>query len=353
MRGKTVLALAACLMALAQAVYSLTRGRSMTPVAAVAESGLPDAAALAEASAPAVSEAPAPPVIPASGVAAIIVDAGDGTEPLRLERVGLAWLASGGGLAGALPADSERAASLLDKLLSGERRPASPEESELTGLAAGRGIRLSLLAADGSPAAIFAVGLRPPGDYAAVFARDDMREGGMAFLLKGDVRGDLGLWRNRPGAKPDALIWLDPRLLRLSPERISAISLKNGGRRLSLKRDGDGAWRRLGGEPIEKPEEAEKLASWLSDLARIRISGVVSSLPEAAGPALNLTLETANGPYPHLTLSIFRDRDNDAWLAFKNDDAGTLFQVSSWRLAPWLRLLEDMGDNADPGEGQQ
>ncbi|MDR3078151.1 MAG: hypothetical protein LBV15_05255 [Planctomycetota bacterium] len=400
MRAKLILMSAVCLLVLAQVIYSLTKGRVASPAATAAPAAAtasatmeapdispspvasdapiaspgPDLAAAATAAPsappetdvrpgaavtesgpanapePAILETPAPASLAAGDIAAIVIQMPDENEPIRLERQAGSWTVTGAGLPAVLPADSGRVAALLNKLLAGERKAISPEEEAPAGLAPGQGISLSLLKADGGQALVLTLGLRPTGDYAAVFARDDTAGKGEAFLLAEDIRGDLGLWRNLPDARPDSLVWLKPHLLEFFPDQVSAVSLESGELSLGLERIKDGVWRRRNGETLEETRESEELTAWLADLARLRLVGVAASGPEAAQPELSLALELADGA--SLSLAIFHDRDNDIWLALK-DGGGPFFQLPAWRLERGFRLLLEMANPADtvkPGE---
>ncbi|MCL2000342.1 MAG: DUF4340 domain-containing protein [Planctomycetes bacterium] len=231
------------------------------------------------------------------------------------------------------PAKGDKVERFLEQILKGEAKLAAPAGGAAfpaAGLGEGEGVTVRLRRLDGGDLPGMAIGLRPDGDYESTYVKapGDAR----IFLLAGDLRGEIGLWRNASDAKPESSIWLERRIFSFTTDLAVNLDIICPDRRIRIVRGEGGDWRFLEIAPEKNWREGEVL-EWLRKLAAFRVSGVVDpSLRSVSGldnPTHRLVLTLADGKQQSLLFG--PSGVGEGMLVESSERPGQVFFLSEWR----------------------
>lgn len=285
------------------------------------------------------------PAVPARPEPADIVGIrlGEGDDAITLTRQGDGWVVED---LEDMPADNDKIDRLLTDLLRVHAEPllVGAARSAQTGLEDGGGYPVSVRTLEGRDYAI-AIGLRPWGEYNRTYAR---LPDGSEVTLSSDVRGDLGLWKNRLDAPADPMNWMNRVVMRFNPEDATAIHATYPDHAIRMVRDENYSWHTEGYVPIEQWNR-DGLTAWLADLAAFQIASLV--LPEDA-PAVegapSHTLEVQLGDRAK-RLRVYPNHAGGEGMLVESDDyPGRLFHLPEWRFRKYFRRLPSLFPGAVP-----
>lgn len=325
MKIKLVVGIAVVLLIAAQLLFG---GRGKTPKKTAAANA---AAASARTNAPA---RPKPDAVDAVAVGA--------DNPIRIVRGDDGWIAES---PRGMPADAKKVDALLHSLLETGLEPV-PAGSDplLTGLANGDGLRIALQVRDADEFAIF-IGLRPFGEYGKTYAR---LPDGSVVLIAGDVRGDLGIWRNQPDALPDPMALMDPVAMRFNPGDVSEIIASYPDHRIHFVRGDDNAWRAEGYVPGGRWDD-DALSSWIRDLSEFRVAEPVDpddAPDDVTPPSHTLEIRLPDGVR---RVRVFPNHaDSEGMLAESDAYPGRIFRLPEWRFRKYFQRLSTLFPAATP-----
>lgn len=335
MKGKHIAIGVIVLLVLVQAAYSFTRGRKpATRTAGKAESG--------ETAATVRSRLPAPGFTP-DRIVEIVLERPGGGEPTALRRTSAGWTIAT--LQGA-PAREEKVAAFLDILLSGDRVPTAADPAA-AGLDGDAGVVVRVKTAGGETAAV-RIGPEAPGDRAAAFARDE--DGKSAYIVVGDIRGEMGLWRKAAAAAPDPRNWLETRVLSFDPDAATALRAQYPDHRIEGKRaPGTRAWT-LAGTPPGGEWSADGFADWLAVLSDFRVTDIADPDEETAAalrtPTHRLEVTLENGDVRSVAAS--PNRGGDGMWVETSRHPGLVFLLPMWRFKLYFQRMDTLLPNAVP-----
>lgn len=303
------------------------------------------------ASAPSGASAPvaagAPAALPKPEDAAAIEIGGPAGVSVALDRTDAGWTVR---QLGGAPALSAKVDELLRTLLSGTGSPvAATQGPDVTGLVDDEGVRVAVTTAAGG-AATFAVGLRPEGNFTSTYVR---MPGGALVLADGDLRAELGLWKNRPGETPSPLAWLDTCVFRFDPEQVVSLTATYPDHTIAFaKRPGEGenapaVWRLETPAPGGEWSE-DGLRRWLADLADFRISGVADAedAETREGQIHGIVLGFADGT--EKSIRVVPSHAGEGAVAVVSDRPGRAFTLPNWRFRKYFGRIGTLFPNAVP-----
>ncbi len=250
------------------------------------------------------------------------------------------WKISAPGHAASEPADAEKIRRLLaDLSLAGARASLSHASTPQTGLEDGGGLTLALREGESGPVRYFRIGLRPEGAYDAAYL---VLPDGKKVLAPADIRGDLGLFVNRPGALPPKDFWLDRVVLSFDAAAAVRLSVQYPDHKLVFAKNPDGEWQPE--SPV--PDEAWSrpgLAAWLRDLAAFRVDGQTGGeaglFPEDA-KTCKIIVTLADGSVKTL-LAGYGPVDAEVQV-LTSERPESVFRLSAWRYRKYFRRLEQL-----------
>lgn len=326
MKWKIILAIAAALTIAAQLWHSLGK-KTAAPTPAVA-------AALPERADPARA-------------ATIVLESSDGIECVRLTKTPRGWNVAS---LHDVPASREKVERFLRLLLRGEATR-HPEEGGILASAAGldgkQGVIIKLADAEGVSLPGMILGLRPEGTYDAAYAR--MIGDDRIFRLSGDLRGELGLWRNIPDAKPESGVWMERRIVSFDPKTLVGLDAVYPDHQIIFDRDEKGEWRLFGPAPGGSWSR-EELAAWLADLSGFAITGTVDPGTRTAlgldDPTHRLIFTLADGSDERIVLAPNRAGDG-MWVESSLYPRRVYF-LPAWRFALYFRRFAALFPDAVP-----
>lgn len=339
MKTKIALAVIVCLLILAQIIYTLSRRPEKAPPANGGQTTAYQAAQLPKAD----QTAPAPPAFDADGVDEIIVALTDGKVLVDLGKTTSGWTIAN---LYSAPADAEKVERFLRALLAKDREGTPPDLAVSdTGLGSEPGVVVKLKRRDGAAVGI-RIGLSPGDRPDAVYARDDA--GQDIYILSGDIRGELGLWRNQPGVEPKAGEWLQTRALAFDPARATALKAVYPDHKLEFSLSDGGEWILAGTAPGGEWNR-ESLAEWLAALADFRITDVAGTVDGGAAvmDSPSHRLEIALGETVK-TVRACPNRGGDGMWVETSDFPGRVFLLPVWRFRLYFQRLESLFPNAVP-----
>lgn len=304
--------------------------------------GKPDSAVLPDAGARAETPAPAAPARPeAADILEVVL--GEGEDATILAREGDGWVVKN---LEDMPADNDKIDRLLVDLLRAHAEPllVGAAQTSQTGLENGGGYPVTLRTREGGEYAI-AIGLRPWGEYNRTYAR--LADGG-EVTLSSDVRGDLGLWKNRLDAPADPMNWMNRVVMRFNPEDATAINATYPDHAIRMVRDENYTWHNEGYVPIEQWDR-DDLTAWLADLSGFQVASLV--LPEDT-PALegepSHTLEVQLGDRAK-QLRVYPNHAGGEGMLVESDDfPDRIFHLPEWRFRKYFRRLPSLFPGAVP-----
>ena len=277
---------------------------------------------------------PPPPPPSPDDVTAIAI--GD----MRLSRSGDGWVLPDEGGA---PADGEKVRTLLHSLLVAPRSPVPPGDEESTGLGGG-GLTISLTLGDGSAYDVL-LGLRPAGSYGSAYVRFP---GDGVNVVSGDIRGDLGLWRNVSGAELDPSAWLEKRALTFYVSDVVRIEATYPDHHIVFEKSPEGLWQPRDYVP-GGVWEREGLIAWLTDLSEFQIAGIVPSdefSHDDTGKTHGLVITLSDGQ--EKTVRVQPNHGGEGMLAVTSDYPGRVFHLAEWRFKKYFRRLPSLFPSAVP-----
>lgn len=268
--------------------------------------------------------------------------AGDEDPAIDLVKRDGSWLLESHN---ARPADAGKIDRLLRNLLEAERVDSGAAPDENTGTGEGEGV-VVVPYADGGDGAAFVVGLSPEGRLGETYVR---RAGSDAdYVLLADIRGDMGLWRNHPGEKPDPGFWMDTHILRFDPAEASGLEAVYPDHRLAFSRGDDAGWTMAGAAPGGEFDQ-NGFAGWLRDLSLFRAlpgdpgKGDVSRFDS---PDFSVAVTLADGEVK--TVSAVFDKADGAFYVVGSDRPGMVYALPEWRFTLYFEPLAALFPKAAP-----
>lgn len=266
--------------------------------------------------------------LPARPAAASIASVDIGGGDVLLVRTDGGWE-----LAGGVPADAARVETLLRHLVAADMARHAGGAAE-TGLDDGDGLPVVLTTGAGETFAV-RVGLRPAGEYDAAYVA--YPEGGI-FLVAGDVRGDLGLWRNASGAQPEQGIWLEKRVLSFDPERVVRIEAEYPDHGIIFEKSAEDEWQPAPHQAIPGYQwDADELADWLEDLSEFTVAGADGDArvdcEDGASHRIAVTLD--DGAVKRVCVASVHDGEN--MVAVSSDRPGRAYSLPEWRFNKYFQ----------------
>ncbi len=330
---KLLIALAVCLLIGAQVYYSTTRGKAASVPAPVTETEQ--------------AQTTPEPVEPArvkptpDQVTTIILSSPSGDRPVWLSKNGDAWQVET--LHGA-QANADKVQRFLQSLLG----PTEPVDTDTeTGATVDDGILVSLGLDNGQAEPYMILGLRPQGSFDKAYAR--LVDSDELVLLPGDVRGDIGLWKNAPGVFPESTPWLLTTVFSFDPAETVGVRALYPDHRLDFARDETGEWSFSGSIPVGD-FNADAFAGWLDDLADFRIATVADPANMAQygldAPSQRLDILLADGTEKTIVASPNRMGDG-MWVA-TSEMPGQVFLLPDWRFQQYFQPFSALFPNASP-----
>ncbi len=237
-------------------------------------------------------------------------------------------------------ADADKVRRLLaDLALAGAKASPLAETVPHTGLEDGGGLSLVLREGERGPVRAFRIGLRPEGIYDAVYA---VLPDGKKALLPADIRGDMGLFVNRPGAVPPRDYWLERVVLSFAPDAAVRLSVQHPDHKIVFGKNSDGEWQPESPVPGESWSQPG-LAAWLKDLAAFRVDGQVAGdegpFPEDA-KTCKLIVTLADGTVK--TLLAGQSHADSVVQVLTSERPGSVFQMADWRFRKYFRRFESL-----------
>ncbi len=329
---KLLIVLAVCLLIGAQVYYSTTRGKSASAPAVVTEQE--------QAQAPEQVE-PARVQPTPDQVTTIILSSASGDRPVWLSKNGDVWQVET--LHGA-QAKAEKVQRFLQSLLG----PTEPVETGTeTGATVDEGILVSLGLDNGQAQPYMILGLRPHGSFDKAYAR--LVDSDELVLLPGDIRGDIGLWKNVPGVFPESTPWLQTTLFSFDPAEAVGVRALYPDHRLDFTRDETGDWSFSGSSPAGEFDRAA-FARWLDDLADFRIATVADPANMAQygldTPFHSLAIQLADGS--EITVIASPNRMGDGMWIATSTMPGQVFLLPDWRFQQYFQPFSALFPDASP-----
>ncbi|MDR0361152.1 MAG: DUF4340 domain-containing protein [Planctomycetota bacterium] len=286
----------------------------------------------------------APAVLEAEGVDSIGIFDSAGAAVATLAKTGGAWrLVHPRGI----PIDSAKAARLVDDVFIALAVPGTVpgENPEKTGLADGQGVSIALADTESGVSDSVRIGFSPPGQPEKTWV---MRSDGTVVLAPADLRGDIGLWKNAPGARPNIEWWQKRAVFGVDPERIVGIDLESASPRLTLAKETPG-WKVVAGGPAGHAARLDQSAAseWIRTLSWI-VPG--TSLADADAPktgsrgsVVRLTLDDGSV----VEFAAAPEADGSA-LATVSTVPDVVFRMPSWRFGRYFNRFFALFPDADP-----
>lgn len=246
------------------------------------------------------------------------------------------------------PADGEKVDEFLSTLLLSQRLSSVPDVNpDETGLDDGDGLEVRFLDAAGTELPGIVVGLTPKDDAESTYVKFP---GALDFfLVAGDVRGDMGLWRNASDAVPDGKYWLETRILRFEPSRVVRIEAVYPDHDLLFVKDAERGWIYEQAAPGGgwSPEAVD---AWLRDLSAFRIAD--SADPEERGdlglrsPSHRVSVTLDDGLMK--TIALCPNRSGEGMWAESTDFPGRVYHLPEWRFKRYFQRVTSLFPAAAP-----
>lgn len=328
MKAKIAIAIVVCLLVAAQVVFSLSRRPKTESAGEEGRVSAENPHEMETRSEPSRNDGPAPSKSDPdpNGVEEVRLERVDGGILVDLQKTASVWTIAN---LHSAPADSAKVRRFLSTLLTSntEGIPADVPPAE-TGLDADDAIVVKLKRGDGQTAGI-RIGLAPADNFDSVYARDENTR--TAYVVRGDIRGEMGLWRNNPEQIPDARVWLQTRILTFDPAMAMAVKARYPDHQLEFKRTETGEWALSGTAPGNE-WSVEGLAEWLAVLADFRITDVAGS-DEAAVAGLETPSHRIEVTLDDVvkTVRACPNRGGDGMWVETSDFPGRIFLLPMWR----------------------
>lgn len=122
---------------------------------------------------------------------------------------------------------------------------------------------------------------------------------------------------------------------KLDQDKMSAVSLDTGGKRLSFKKNDDGAWE-LEGESCD----SEKISSWATSLYSVSVSSWLDDSFALPGSPVSVALMTAGDA--SATLNVYKAGDGDDVKYYGSSSALPYkFELSSYAAGKYIKSADD------------
>lgn len=245
-------------------------------------------------------------------------------------------------------ADADRVRRFLDDLLL---TPAVPVPVGASGEGpAGRrwsgGIRAGVTARDGERHEVV-LGPRPEGSFDQTLVE---LPGGERALIPADLRGDIGVWKNRPEAAPASEFWLERRILRFNPEEAVRLEAIYPDHRMVFEKSAEDGWKCLSYIP-GGVWRSEALAEWLADLAEFTVGGLAvddaeDSAPSGGSAAPTIAVTLADGETR--TIRVEADHAGGDMRVRVSHRPGWAFSLPEWRFRKYFQRMRSLFPGATP-----
>lgn len=295
-----------------------------------------------------VEPAAAPKPAPAAGnvVRITFAMAGDEEALIDLARRDNAWVLESHD---SHPADAARIERFLRDLLEAERvdDPAEPA-GESTGTGEGEGVVVVLhdrVDAETEGVA-YVVGLSPQNRLGETYVHPTSSDD--EYVLFADLRGDMGLWENRPGEKPDAAFWMDAGILKFDPADAVRLEAVYPDHRLSFFLADDKTWMVDGAAPGGEFDR-DGFAAWLRDLSMLRVAPDIFDGNNAArfeSPDFSLRIALADGS--EKTVKAVFDESDATFRIAASDSPAFAYVLPEWRFSLYFERMADVFPKAAP-----
>lgn len=277
----------------------------------------------------------------AGAVTTVIISGADGAKPVWLERTDNGWNIE---TLYSVPANAKSVGNFLNALLGEPDRVDNPAD---TGTDPDEGVLVSLGENGGEAKPYMILGLSPEGSYDSAYAR--MLDTDEVVLVHGDVRGDMGLWKNETGLLPRNEPWLETRVLAFDPDRASSFIADYPDNRLEFSLTESGEWEYRGVMPGGVWKSPEFLR-WLADVADFRIAEVGDPANREAyglnAPTHTLEIRMDDGAVK--TIAAAPDRMDDGMWVESSDLPEHLFYLPGWRFRHYFQRVNELFPLACP-----